>query len=570
MITNLYQKTARFLCCVLLVLSAQSYSSAQAATNNTVRKNAPLNEAEIQKWREDLHYMAQKMPLFHNNLFHTMRREQFEAAIKRLDERIPMLARHQIIVEMQRIAAMVGDGHTNVYPTRDAKIGFRQLPVKMYFFKDGLFIRAATEVHAEIVGARVVKIGSASVEQAYDAARELIGRDNEMGAKFFAPHLLAIPEILHALGLIDDMENARFTVEKGGKQKIVELKPAGLTDLMAGDTDKSWMPKPGWIDARAGAPISNHHWLKDPENKFWYEYLPDKKTVYVQFNEVGNKKDETLAAFSKRLFDFVDANPVEKLILDLRLNRGGNGELNRPFLLNIIKANKINQKGKLFAIIGRSTFSAAQFLVNDLEKFTNTIFVGEPTGSKGNHYGDSRRIYLPNSGITVRVSVYYWQAWHPTDSRFWTPPDLTAELAFEDYRLNSDPALKMILDYAPRKSLRETLDEAITQGGVDLAVKRFQEFTADPVNRYVSVDLPLREAGQRLLDEKKPEQAAILFEVNTARNPYSFQAYFAVGEAYLKAGKIDLARKNFEKSLQINPKNYDVITRMEELKRKKQ
>src|SRR5439155_9307453 len=128
------------------------------------------------------------------------------------------------------------------------------------------------------------------------------------------------------------------------------------------------------------------------------------KTVYVQFNQVGNKDNETVEAFSKRLSDFVASNSIDHFILDLRLNRGGNGALNRPLLLTIIRATKIDQKGKLVTIIGRGTWSAAQFLVNDLEEYTNTIFVGEPTGGKVNHFGDSRKITLPNSGITVRVS----------------------------------------------------------------------------------------------------------------------------------------------------------------------
>ncbi len=163
-------------------------------------ESAQTPKTETQKWREDLRYMAEQMPKIHNNLFHTMSREQFDSAVKKLDARIPTLARHQIIVEMARITAMVNDGHSNVYPTRDPKIGFRSFPLKMYFFKDGLYVRSATGEHAGIVGSRVVKIGSASVEQAYDAVREIIGRDNEMDVKFFAPHLLAMPEVLHALG----------------------------------------------------------------------------------------------------------------------------------------------------------------------------------------------------------------------------------------------------------------------------------------------------------------------------------------------------------------------------------
>ncbi len=548
------------LCVLLSVFSQQIFAQSKAAAN------VKTDKTEAEKWREDLRYMAEQMPKTHNNLFHTMSREQFDSAVKKLDARIPTLARHQIIVEMARITAMVNDGHSNVYPTRDPKIGFRSFPLKMYFFKDGLYVRSATGEHANVVGSRVVKIGSASVEQAYNAVREIVGRDNEMDVKFFAPHLLAMPEVLHALGLIDDMETAKFTVENGGRQKVIELKPFGAAEMMAGDTDLSWMPKKDWTDARGNSQTATPLWLKDPQNEFWYEYLPDSKTVYVQYNKVGNKDTETLEAFSKRLFDFVETNPVERLVLDLRLNRGGNGLLNRPLLLSIVKSAKINQRGKLFTIIGRSTFSAAQFMVNGLEKYTNTLFVGEPSGSKGNIYGDSRRIYLPNSGITVRVSVYYWQDWNPWDTRFWTAPDLTAELTEEDYRLNRDPAMKAILGYVPRKSLAETLKEALTEGGVELAVKRFREFKAQPINRYASTEQTLLEAGQRLLNEKKPEQALVLFQLNAEENPHSNLAYFALGEAYFRAGNKKLALENFEKSLRINPKNYEVSERYRQIK----
>ena len=171
--------------------------------------------------------MAEEMPKRHKNLFHTMTREQFEGAVSKLHERIPRLARHQIIVEMARIVAMVGDGHTNVAPTRDPKIGFRALPVKLYLFKDGLFVRAATREHADLVGARVVKIGNLTVEQALLRVREIVGRDNEMDVKFFGPHLLVMPEVLHALGLIEEMGDARFIVEKrAGNQTFRSILPA--------------------------------------------------------------------------------------------------------------------------------------------------------------------------------------------------------------------------------------------------------------------------------------------------------------------------------------------------------
>src|SRR3982750_4259830 len=110
-----------------------------------------VDKAEAERWREDLRYLAEEMPKVHNNLFHTMTREQFDARIKRLNDRIPHPARHQIIIEMARIVALVEDGHTNIAPTRDPKIGFHTLPIKLYLFKDGLFILAAERNYAELV-----------------------------------------------------------------------------------------------------------------------------------------------------------------------------------------------------------------------------------------------------------------------------------------------------------------------------------------------------------------------------------------------------------------------------------
>jgi hypothetical protein len=572
---NLMKKTQTLL--LLLVLSGYQ-AAAIAGTGGQEPRGAAGNGAsagtgvllsavEAEKWREDLRYMAEEMPKYHKNLFHTMTRGQFEGAVAALRERIPRLARHQVIVEMARLAALVGDGHTNVAPTRDPKIGFRTLPVKLYLFKDGLFVRAAERAHASLVGARVVRIGGAAADEAIARVREIIGRDNEMNVRFFAPLMLSMPEVLHALELSPQLESAQFVVETGGRQQTLTLKPAGAADLLPPDTDLTWLPKEGWVDLREGASAPPPLWLKDPRNKFWFEYLPEARALYVQINEVGNKDTETLADFSKRLFASAEAGQAEKLILDLRLNRGGNGMLLRPLVTGIIKS-RLDQPGKLFALIGRSTWSASQFLLNDLEQYTNVVFVGEPSGSKGNIYGDSRKITLPHSGITVRVSVYYWQDWSPWDTRQWTAPDLTAELSSEDYRANRDPALQAVVGYAPRKKLTDILDEALTVGGVELAVKRFREFKAEPINKYVATEEPLLIAGQRLLNEKKHAEALALFKVSAVEHPLSFRSYFALGEAYFRSGDREQAASNFVKSLELNPANYDVSQRLKQARQK--
>jgi hypothetical protein len=442
---------------------------------------ATVDTEEARAWREDLRVMAKEMERRHRNLFHTMTREQFEAAVAALDARIPSLERHQIIVEMARIAAMVGDGHTNVAPTRDPKIAFRTYPIRLYLFQDGLYVRAADSAHAGLVGAKVLRIGNAAADDAYAAAGALVGRDNEMDLKFFAPLLLSMPEVLHALGLVGDMEKAPFTFEIGGRPRVAVLAPVGPAELLPPDTDTSWMRKDGWMDARGDRdPL----WLRDPKNKFWLEYLPDSRAVYVQFNQVGNKDDETIEAFSKRLAAFVEEKRAERLVLDLRLNRGGDGGLNRPLVVALIRSARVDRHGGLYVLIGRSTWSAAQMLVNELEIYTDAVFVGEPTGGKINHYGDSRRITLPNSGITFRVSTLWWQG-DERDKRPWKAPDVAAGITFEDYKANRDPALEAALAYVPEPGLAESLYGTVSAEDPTRARGAFTAWKSDPRHAWV-------------------------------------------------------------------------------------
>ena len=96
---------------------------------------------------------------------------------------------------------------------------------------------------------------------------------------------------------------------------------------------------------------------------------------------------EALNQFTDRLMKFIDDNDVEKLIIDLRWNNGGNTMLQPYFINSIIRNKKINTRGNLYVITGGRTFSAAQNLSTYLEQQTNAIFAVEPTGSSPNFVG---------------------------------------------------------------------------------------------------------------------------------------------------------------------------------------
>jgi hypothetical protein len=253
------------------------------------------------------------------------------------------------------------------------------------------------------------------------------------------------------------------------------------------------------------------------------------------------------------------------LVLDLRLNRGGNGTLNRPLLVSLIKARKLEGPGKQFVIIGRSTFSAAQFLVNDLERYTEAVFVGEPSGGKVNSYGDSRKITLPHSGITVRVSVYWWQE-DPWDDRQWKAPDVAAELTSDDYRKNVDPALKAVIDFRPEPPVVERMAEALSKGRIPEALRRYRQYMAEPRHAYADQEDELNDLGYRLLNENRFDQAIAVLELNASEHPQSANVYDSLGEAYYKAGQPNLAVRNYRKAVELDPSNINARSMLQQLR----
>jgi hypothetical protein len=488
-----------------------------------------------EQWREDLRVMMEELPRRHRNLYHTTSAATFDSAAKALHARIPTLERHTIILEMARIVALAGDGHTNIYPTRDGAIGFRSLPVALYLFRDGLYVRAAHRIHADLAGARVLRIGEVAPEEAYRRVRPYIGRDNEMGVKFFMPHLLAIPEILHAAGLAPSTDSVLFELEVSGAKRSVWLRPVGPVDLMTADADASWRRKAGWIDARERATTPEPLWVsRDPEKVlWWYTVLPDSRVVYAQINQVRNSATETFGDFAHRLLATVDSVSPDRLVIDLRLNRGGNGVLLRPLVHGILKRPSVNERGKLVVLLGRGTWSAAQFLLNDLEKYADVTFIGEPSGSKGNHYGDSRRITLPNSGITVRVATIYWQAWPPGDQRPWTAPNVTAEVSSSDYASNGDPVLAAALAFVPRPSLSDEIRQAIAVGDTAGARDRLASFRADAAHAYVDGRRSLDSAALHFLERREYDRAIAILELAVMEYPDVPRAYANLSAAYL-------------------------------------
>lgn len=552
-----------FLCvslCFAAILITFAPPVAAQDHGHAAAQAGPAESLTVEQWREDLNSYAAQMRATHLDLFNAMSEEEFDTALADLDARLPELDRHEIIVELGRITAMVGDGHTTLWLTPNAQNGFHQVPILLYWLQDGLYVLGVEQGHAAAVGGKVIRIGDVDVEEAMARVAPLVPRDNEMGVLAMAPRYLEIPEVLHALRITDSLDGATYVVEtRTGDEVTVEL--AAIPDAWLSNLGSRpyVIPSPGdrvdMVYGRGTPERPQPMYLSDPGNRFWYEWLEGSRTLYVQLNAILNKDDESMEAFFERVFEEADSRPIDRLVIDLRFNGGGNNFNNFPVIRGIVRRHQIDEPGKLFVVTSRHTFSAAGHLVTYLERQTDVIFVGEPTAASPNHYGDAGLVELPNSGLRARASGIYWQNSLPSrfDSRDWTPPRISAPLTIDDYLNGRDPALEAILAYAAAPPIKDQMLAALENGGPEAAKATFQRYVSDPTHEFVNVEGVMNTLGYELLGENRVDAAIVVFELNAETYAESANVFDSLGDGYRARGDTEAAIASYRKALEVDP-----------------
>ena len=125
------------------------------------------------------------------------------------------------------------------------------------------------------------------------------------------------------------------------------------------------------------------------------------------------------------------------------------------------------------------------------------------------------------------------------------------------------PAIKNAYDN--RKSISETLSATIASSGVDEAVKQYHDFRTGESSAYDFDEGELNALGYQLIRAKKFKESIRILQLNVEAYPQSSNTYDSLGEAYLDDGNKAQAIANYQKSLQLNPKNRNAILVLQKL-----
>jgi hypothetical protein len=331
-------------------------------------------------------------------------------------------------VRTRRALGWFKDGHTTVLPfefTGGPPEGpFRLgLPFRARAYHDGIFVGAAKDEGAPLIGAQITRIGDLdSVALMRVIADQWPG--NDAWAHRQAAQHFASPALLEGVGAVRDA-TAPVPVEamRGRRRLRLTLTPREGA-------------RQGLQEAERTAPRRE---LWEREARFGNYARIDGAAVYISCNEMGDLEGKSFIDFTRECFAAMESPNTDRLIFDLRRNGGGN---------NYLPRSRFNRPGGLYVLTSPFTFSAAQNPTSRLERDSFAIFVGEPTGGAPNHYGDAQSFQGEASGITAIVSTLPWFDSYPQDTRPWILPDVPAPMTFEDARLGRDRALDLAMTHS--------------------------------------------------------------------------------------------------------------------------
>ena len=383
---------------------------------------ASLPALTAEQWRQDLEFLANEITTKHRDPFHFISKAEFGQAVSNLSKRIPSMKDYEVVAGLQHLAALIGDGHTFL----DTSGLYQRFPLQGFWFGNDLRVIRAAPEYREALGARIISIGSFSIEEVREKIQQLVPQaENQWYVLHNSAKLMMSVEPLAALGVLPRLGPADFTFEDdSGRRFKLRIRPE-----TAGTSDSKKI-------AAEPVPLPFQH----PEDALWFTYLSDSRTVYVNFRSFRDLQTQ-----SALLWESIGKLPANRLIIDMRWNEGGNFAHGREYLIyKLIFMPTLNRAGHLFVITGRGTFSAGMTNVTDFRRETEATLVGEPTGARPNGYQENHLFTLPHSKLRVSCAKlsYRFQPGSEADAVF---PNQRIDPDWQQFKAGKDAALEWIL-----------------------------------------------------------------------------------------------------------------------------
>lgn len=378
-------------------------------------------------WDSDIDFLVDNLRK-HPYLAYPQNLERFQQDVEKLKKSLKAKKNQdEIRTELLQFVATFKDAHTSL-----SWNGNHFFPIQLKWFSNGYYSIWADSPYKQSISQKLVKINGTPIETVVQKLSSVISHENDYWFQNRFPTFAMSGQILHGLKLIDQPDQATFTFQ----DSVGKLQDIKISSLSYAQLNTTMAPYKAEISSRF---LVNKH----PDLLYWYEFLPDQKTIYFNYSSCKDMESQTVEQISKEIIAYIKSNDVEKVLVDLRNNTGGNNGLLMTFINNLTSIDKINQKG-LFVAIGSSTMSSALINAFDFQRKTNAVFIGTPTGGKPVSYGDVKTFQLPNSKLNGQYSSRLMERGGTVADKALFP-NVALEPTVQDYMEGKDLCLEYIL-----------------------------------------------------------------------------------------------------------------------------
>lgn len=442
---NTFHHFHRFLVVVLIVCIAACSSS------NEVEPGPASTRQE--KWSVDLAYF-EDVYLARSRTFPKDSLAPSKKILNRLRLNIDTLTDVEIILALSQCVAMADNGHTTIHLSRMATV-----PLRFYWFKDGLYIIKSDTASSAYLGSKIVAINGMPVATVYQKlAPHLSGIPSFK--KFTAMHYLSSPEILSGIGL-SKPNQMELTLLKGTDTlnttfTTKEMPNPTYTYESWSDLYPDWNTKDEWaytLPKDMTLPL----YLERMDKGVFYHFLEEEQLAYFSINALWYREEDFKGKIQTFLKELKSKRDYD-VVLDLRYYTGGNYLI--PTDLASQPPKIINDDQKIYLITSPMTFSAGLVTAARTKYFAKDklVIVGEEVGDRLKFWAEGDYYKTPHFGIQIQDSKFEhdWEDNTFTFGKsFWVNNfygvgakhlrvDEPIKLSYKDYHQGVDPILDWI------------------------------------------------------------------------------------------------------------------------------
>ena len=362
---------------LLLVLSVPAY----AAEGTAARR------------QEDLDVLYEALKQYHPNIFANTAEEDFLEKKAEIEGRLAAVDDATFALDLQSLAAMVGDSHTavNISPVLSAGDMF---PVALQWFDGTWVVSGLPEEQAGALGWTVQAVNGLPMEAVCSRLAALLSSDNPVKLRRQVRQCIASAQVLAYTGVVPEGEVLRLSLlGPEGERAEVSLSPLRAADSAA------WPQVAQLSGMRAQAPATA------AQSGRYYFSLDLGSAYYIQFNTCQEDPGLPMEDFAAQVAADLASREYDKVLIDLRSNGGGSDGVLVPILMRLapmVRGGEI----EVWGLIGEATFSSAAINAMEIREMGGFL-AGEAASGSVDHFGSAGTFRLPNSGLQVQCSTKY-------------------------------------------------------------------------------------------------------------------------------------------------------------------